>query len=143
MALLGPNGAGKTTLVKLLLGVFAPQQGSVRMAGGDPRQHATRQAIGTMPQISGVPENLSVAELADLFASLYPDPLPRMAALLGLEDDIAVVATAGEGLSNRAIGQQLHLAEGTVRNYLSEAINELHAGNRIEAYRLARQQGWL
>ncbi|MGY6553142.1 MAG: response regulator transcription factor [Wenzhouxiangella sp.] len=54
-----------------------------------------------------------------------------------------VLRLAGEGLSTKAIGQQLHLAEGTVRNYLSEAISELHAANRIEAYRLARQQGWL
>ena len=54
-----------------------------------------------------------------------------------------ILRLAGEGLSTRAIGQQLHLAEGTVRNYLSDAINELHAANRIEAYRLARQQGWL
>ncbi|TVS11951.1 MAG: DNA-binding response regulator [Wenzhouxiangella sp.] len=54
-----------------------------------------------------------------------------------------VLRLAGEGLSTRAIGQQLHLAEGTVRNYLSEAISELHAANRIEAYRLSRQQGWL
>ncbi len=54
-----------------------------------------------------------------------------------------VLRLAGEGLSTRAIGQQLHLAEGTVRNYLSEAIGELQAANRVEAYRLARQQGWL
>lgn len=54
-----------------------------------------------------------------------------------------VLRLAGEGLSAKAIGEQLHLAEGTVRNYLSEAINELHAANRIEAWRLARQQGWL
>ena len=54
-----------------------------------------------------------------------------------------ILRLAGEGLSTKAIGQQLHLAEGTVRNYLSEAINELHTANRIEAYRLARQQGWL
>lgn len=54
-----------------------------------------------------------------------------------------ILRLAGEGLSTRAIGEQLHLAEGTVRNYLSEAIGELQAGNRVEAYRLARQQGWL
>ncbi len=90
VALLGPNGAGKTTLVKLLLGVFAPQQGSVQVAGGDPRQRATRQAIGTMLQISGVPENLTVTELADLFASLYPEPLSRMSTLgLAQVDDLA------------------------------------------------------
>ena len=90
VALLGPNGAGKTTLVKLLLGIFTPKQGSVQVAGGDPRQRATRQAIGTMLQISGVPENLSVAELADLFASLYPAPLARLEALgLAQVDDLA------------------------------------------------------
>lgn len=54
-----------------------------------------------------------------------------------------VLCLAGEGLSTRQIGEQLHLAEGTVRNYLSEAISELQAANRIDAYRLARQQGWL
>jgi len=50
---------------------------------------------------------------------------------------------AGEGASNADIARQLHLAEGTVRNYLSEAMSKLHAENRIEAYRIARDQGWL
>ncbi|MFP4334353.1 MAG: response regulator [Wenzhouxiangella sp.] len=54
-----------------------------------------------------------------------------------------VLRLAGEGLSTRQIGEQLHLAEGTVRNYLSEAISELQVANRIDAHRLARQQGWL
>jgi two-component system response regulator DesR len=38
---------------------------------------------------------------------------------------------------------ELHLSEGTVRNYLSEAINKLGAANRIEAARVARGKGWL
>ena len=50
---------------------------------------------------------------------------------------------AGEGLSAGEIAQQLNLSHGTVRNYLSEAIGKLGVGNRIEAYRLARQKGWL
>lgn len=54
-----------------------------------------------------------------------------------------ILRLAGSGLGNADIGQQLHLAEGTVRNYLSEAISKLDAGNRIEAYRIARDQGWL
>ncbi len=54
-----------------------------------------------------------------------------------------VLRMAGEGLSAQEIAEQLHLSQGTVRNYLSEAIGKLGVGNRIEAYRLARQKGWL
>ena len=50
---------------------------------------------------------------------------------------------AGEGLSASEIAQKLNLSHGTVRNYLSEAIGKLGVANRIEAYRLAREKGWL
>ena len=54
-----------------------------------------------------------------------------------------ILRLAGEGMSAGEIAGQLNLSQGTVRNYLSEAIGKLGVGNRIEAYRLARQQGWL
>jgi len=54
-----------------------------------------------------------------------------------------VLRLAGEGMSAVEIAEQLHLSQGTVRNYLSEAIGKLGVGNRIEAYRLALQKGWL
>lgn len=54
-----------------------------------------------------------------------------------------VLRLAGEGLSAGDIATRLNLSHGTVRNYLSEAIGKLGAGNRIEAFRLARQKGWL
>lgn len=54
-----------------------------------------------------------------------------------------ILRLAGEGQSTTEIAAQLHLSHGTVRNYLSEAIGKLGVGNRIEAYRLARQRGWL
>jgi two-component system response regulator DesR len=54
-----------------------------------------------------------------------------------------VLRLAGEGLSAGEIADKLGLSQGTVRNYLSEAIGKLGVGNRIEAYRLARQKGWL
>ena len=54
-----------------------------------------------------------------------------------------VLRLAGDGLSAGDIAAQLNLSHGTVRNYLSEAIGKLGVGNRIEAYRLARQKGWL
>jgi len=54
-----------------------------------------------------------------------------------------VLRLAAEGLSTAKIGAEIHLSEGTVRNYLSEAINKLGAENRVEAARIARQKGWL
>jgi two-component system response regulator DesR len=54
-----------------------------------------------------------------------------------------VLRLAGEGRSSAEIARQVHLSEGTVRNYLSEAISKLNAGNRVEAFRLARDAGWL
>ncbi|MCB1559682.1 MAG: response regulator transcription factor [Xanthomonadales bacterium] len=54
-----------------------------------------------------------------------------------------VLRLAGEGRSAGEIASELNLSHGTVRNYLSEAIGKLGVGNRIEAFRLARQKGWL
>lgn len=64
-----------------------------------------------------------------------PDPLT--------DRERQVLKLAGEGLPNSKIAEELHLSEGTVRNYLSEAIGKLGAANRTEAARLARKQGWL
>jgi two-component system response regulator DesR len=54
-----------------------------------------------------------------------------------------VLRLAAEGESGAAIATVLHLSEGTVRNYLSEAISKLGARNRVEAARMARLKGWL
>jgi two-component system response regulator DesR len=59
------------------------------------------------------------------------------------ERERQVLRLAGEGRTSGEIARQVHLSEGTVRNYLSEAISKLGAGNRVEAYRLARDAGWL
>ncbi|MCL1147439.1 response regulator transcription factor [Shewanella marinintestina] len=50
---------------------------------------------------------------------------------------------AAEGKSTADIASTLFIAEGTVRNYLSEAMSKLHATNRIDAARIAKQKGWL
>ena len=54
-----------------------------------------------------------------------------------------VLRLAGDGKSGADIAAELRLSEGTVRNYLSEAIGKLGASNRVEAARLARRRGWL
>jgi two-component system, NarL family, response regulator DesR len=50
---------------------------------------------------------------------------------------------AGDGKTSLDIASELGLSEGTVRNYLSEAISKVGASNRVEAARIARAKGWL
>ena len=57
------------------------------------------------------------------------------------EHDVLVAATGHETAAE--IAGQLYLSEGTVRNYLSSAIQKLGARNRAEAVAIARDKGWL
>ncbi|MFF9506507.1 response regulator [Streptomyces sp. NPDC014724] len=54
-----------------------------------------------------------------------------------------VLRTAADGSTNAEIADALHLSQGTVRNYLSMAIQKMAARNRAEAVRIAREKGWL
>ena len=54
-----------------------------------------------------------------------------------------ILQRAGDGRSSAEIAAELRLSEGTVRNYLSEAIAKLGAANRTDAARIARSRGWL
>lgn len=71
-------------------------------------------------------------------------------ALMALDDNDPLsdkerkaIKLAGEGLKTAEIAEKLFLSEGTVRNYLSEAISKLNAANRIDAARIAHQKGWI
>ncbi len=59
------------------------------------------------------------------------------------EKERKALRLAGEGMTTAQIANNLYLGEGTVRNYLSEAISKLNATNRIDAARIAKQKGWL
>lgn len=59
------------------------------------------------------------------------------------EKERQALRLAGEGKTTAEIAAALYIAEGTARNYLSEAISKLQAGNRVDAARIARQKGWL
>jgi two-component system, NarL family, response regulator DesR len=59
------------------------------------------------------------------------------------ERERQVLRLAAEGQTGPEIAEALRLSEGTVRNYLSEAISKLGVKNRVEAARLARAKGWL
>ncbi|OAB47829.1 response regulator transcription factor [Paenibacillus antarcticus] len=54
-----------------------------------------------------------------------------------------ILSLSAQGKSANEISSILHLSYGTVRNYISEALNKLDAKNRIEGIRMAEQKGWL
>ena len=76
------------------------------------------------------------------------DPTLAMAALSEgnnplTERERAVLTAATGGASIAEIAASLFLSEGTVRNYLSVAIQKLGAHNRVEAAYIAEEKGWL
>ena len=92
VALLGPNGAGKTTTLFMLLGVLAPDDGTIDIVGRrlpKGRSQAMRDvgfSAGYMP----LAERLRVREFLTMYGQLYgvDDPEPRIEAglrLFGIE----------------------------------------------------------
>lgn len=76
------------------------------------------------------------------------DPDLAMAALSGGPNPLTtrqreVLKLALGGASIAEMASALFLSEGTVRNYLSEAISKLDARNRVDAARIAEERGWL
>ncbi len=75
VALLGPNGAGKSTTIDMILGLAQPDAGSVRVFDLEPRDAVAQGHISGMLQTGSLLEFLSVRELLEMTASLYPHPL--------------------------------------------------------------------
>jgi ABC-2 type transport system ATP-binding protein len=132
LALLGPNGAGKTTAVHLLLGLIRPTKGEVKLFGDDPQSLVSRSRLGTMLQISGVPETLKVKEHLELYRSYYPNPLSmkellETTGLIGLEDRLYAKLSGGQK-------QRLHLALAMCGNpdllFLDEPTTGLDVASR-------------
>jgi ABC-2 type transport system ATP-binding protein len=86
VALLGPNGAGKSTTLDMLLGLTAPERGSVSVFGRSPADAIEAGAVGAMLQTGELIRDLSVRELIAMVASLYEAPLDvdEVLALTGL-----------------------------------------------------------
>ncbi|GGU90919.1 DNA-binding response regulator [Actinomadura sp. LOL_016] len=74
---------------------------------------------------------------------------PDVSALAVMDDcpltdrEVDVLRATGEGYSVADIAGQLHLAEGTVRNYLSNAMQKTQTRTRHDAARYAREHDWL
>ncbi|MFJ5221853.1 response regulator [Streptomyces sp. NPDC088400] len=76
------------------------------------------------------------------------DPILAAAALANGANPLTdrereILRAAADGSTNAELASALHLSQGTVRNYLSTAIQKLTARNRAEAVLMAREKGWL
>ena len=87
VALLGPNGAGKTTTLLMLLGVIAPDAGSVRIVGEElPKGRSRAMArVGFAAGYLPLPERMRVHEFLTMFGDLYGVRNNKHAIREGLE----------------------------------------------------------
>jgi ABC-2 type transport system ATP-binding protein len=101
VALLGPNGAGKSTTIDMLLGLTAPDRGTVSLFGLPPAKAIEAGAVGGMLQVGGLIHYISVRELLQMIASLYPKPL-------GVDETIemAGIADFADRRTNKLSGGQ-------------------------------------
>lgn len=59
------------------------------------------------------------------------------------EQEINLLERVAKGLSNKEIAKELHLSDGTVRNYISVILDKLYAENRVMAVNTAKEKGWI
>ncbi len=133
LGLLGPNGGGKTTLFRVLATVCAPQQGSVRILGDDPKRDlaAVRRRLGVVFQHPGLDGLLSVAENLRCHGAMYgwtgrrlDERVVAVLQRLRLEDRANErVATLSGGLARR-----VELAKGLLHQPELLLLDEPSAG---------------
>jgi ABC-2 type transport system ATP-binding protein len=137
VALLGPNGAGKSTTIDMLLGLLKPDAGSVEVLGMSPDRATAAGAVGAMLQVGGVIPDLSVREILEMVASLYPHPLPvdEVIQLTRINDLVGRKTTKLSGGQT----QRLRFAIGLVSNPDLLVLDEPTVGMDVES----RRQFWI
>jgi ABC-2 type transport system ATP-binding protein len=133
VALLGPNGAGKSTTIDMMLGLLPLDKGSVSLFGDSPQRAIAKGAVGAMLQVGGVAQYLSVRELLQMVASLYPNPMSVDEVIkLTRIDDLA------DRRTNKLSGgqtQRLRFAIGIVSNPELLVLDEPTVAMDVEARR--------
>jgi len=73
IGLLGPNGAGKTTTMRMILGIYPPDSGSVTW-GGKPIDRRVRKRFGYLPEERGLYAKMKVRDQIAYFGRLHGMP---------------------------------------------------------------------
>jgi ABC-2 type transport system ATP-binding protein len=133
VALLGPNGAGKTTTIDMVLGLVEPDAGSVEVFGMSPAEAVASGRVAAMLQTGSLIRDLTVRELIDVVASLYPRPLDvdEAIALAGIEE---IADRATQKLSGGET-QRARFAAALVGNPDLLVLDEPTAAMDVEARR--------
>jgi ABC-2 type transport system ATP-binding protein len=140
VGMLGPNGAGKSTLLNMVNGLRHPTSGTVRLFGGDPRAAASRNALGTTPQETGLPATLRVREVVDFVAGHYRQPVPTVDLLAQFDlADLANRQTGGlSGGQKRRLAVALALVGRPRLLLLDEPTTGLDVGARQAVWAAVR-----
>jgi ABC-2 type transport system ATP-binding protein len=105
LGLLGPNGAGKTTTVDCILGLLAPDAGSVTIDGRAPRE--ARAKFGAVLQATGLPGKITPREALNAFSHLS---FPRKRESNFLLERFGLAEKADAYYDTLSGGQQQRLA---------------------------------
>jgi len=114
VVLLGLNGAGKTTALRLLSGQRRPQEGRVRVGGGDPRRASVRRGLFFLPEVSELPEHLSAREVLRFHARLFGKARPRRSEVDRLLDRVGLSHVSGKRATTFSKGMQRRLELGAL-----------------------------
>ncbi|WP_127794454.1 DNA-binding response regulator [Agromyces sp. LHK192] len=116
------------------------------------RPGVLRRALAS--KVAGfVPKSTPAEELAHVIRDVaagrrYVDPEIAATALSAercplTDRELDALRYSRSTMSVQQIAERLHLAQGTVRNYLSSAMTKLNASSRHEAAEKAWEQGWI
>jgi len=101
VAFLGPNGAGKTSTIDLILGLAAPDAGTVEVFGRSARTAVAQGFVSAVLQTGGLLKDLTVRETAALTGSLFADRRPvdevlERAGILEIADRMVGLCSGGQ-----------------------------------------------